>query len=71
VTALVSQQDLANSVGSVREVVARVLAELRSEGLVRTSPGRIDILDPVRLSGQLWSRTRDESHRQDGRAQRE
>jgi CRP/FNR family transcriptional regulator, cyclic AMP receptor protein len=61
-TALVSQQDLANSVGSVREVVARVLAELRAEGLVRTSPGRVQILDPVRMSRELWSRTRDESH---------
>jgi CRP/FNR family transcriptional regulator len=59
---LVSQQDLANSVGSVREVVARVLAELRSQGLVRTSPGRVEILDPVRMSRQLWSRARDESH---------
>src|SRR6266850_2536336 len=65
VTALVSQQDLANSVGSVREVLARLLAELRAEGLVLTSPGRVEILDPVRLSRQLWSRTRDESHRQD------
>lgn len=60
--ARVSQQDLANSVGSVREVVARVLAELRSEGLVRTSPGRVEILDPIRMSRQLWSRARDESH---------
>src|SRR5580765_6772143 len=55
-TALVNQQDLANSVGSVREVVARVLAELRSEHLVRTSPGRVEILDPVRMSHELWSR---------------
>jgi CRP/FNR family transcriptional regulator, cyclic AMP receptor protein len=70
-TALVSQQDLANSVGSVREVVARVLGELRAERLIRTSPGRIEILDPVRLSRQLWSRTRDESHRQEGDAQEE
>src|SRR5262245_51902723 len=61
-TALVGQQDLANSVGSVREVVARVLAELRAEHLVRTSPGRVEILDPVRMSRQLWSRARDESH---------
>jgi CRP/FNR family transcriptional regulator len=61
-TALVNQQDLANSVGSVREVVARVLAELRSEHLVRTSPGRVEILDPVRMSHELWSRARDESH---------
>jgi CRP/FNR family transcriptional regulator, cyclic AMP receptor protein len=61
-TALVSQQDLANSVGSVREVVARVLAELRAERLVRTSAGRVEILDPLRLSEQLWSRLRDESY---------
>ena len=61
-TALVSQQDLANNVGSVREVVARVLAELRAEHLVRTSPGRVEILDPVGMSRQLWSRMRDQSH---------
>jgi CRP/FNR family transcriptional regulator, cyclic AMP receptor protein len=61
-TASVNQQDLANSVGSVREVVARVLAELRAEQLVRTSPGSVEILDPVRMSHQLWSRARDESH---------
>lgn len=61
-TAFVNQQDLANSVGSVREVVARVLAEFRAERLVRTSPGRVEILDPVRMSHQLWSRMRDESH---------
>ena len=61
-TAFVSQQDLANNVGSVREVVARVLAELRAEHLVRTSPGRVEILDPVGMSRQLWSRMRDQSH---------
>jgi len=61
-TARVSQQDLANSVGSVREVVARVLGELRSEGLVRTAPGRVEILDPIRMTRELWSRARDESH---------
>jgi CRP/FNR family transcriptional regulator len=61
-TASVNQQDLANSVGSVREVVARVLAELRVERLVRTSPGRVEILDPVRMSRELWSRARDGSH---------
>ena len=61
-TASVNQQDLANSVGSVREVVARVLAELRAEHLVRTSPGRVEILDPVRMSRELWSRARDQSH---------
>ena len=55
--ALVNQQDLANSVGSVREVVARVLHELRAASLVRTAPGRVEILDPVRISRELWSRT--------------
>ena len=70
-TVLVSQQDLANSVGSVREVVARVLGELRADGLVHTSPGKVEILDPIRLSRQLWSRTRDESHRQEENAQEE
>jgi len=54
--ALVSQQDLANSVGSVREVVARVLHELRAASLVRTSPGRVEILDPLKMSLELWSR---------------
>ena len=56
-TALVNQQELANSVGSVREVVARVLHELRVASLVRTSAGRVEILDPVRMSLELWSRT--------------
>jgi CRP/FNR family transcriptional regulator len=55
--ALVHQQDLANSVGSVREVVARVLHELRAASLVRTSPGRVEIRDPVKMSLELWSRT--------------
>jgi CRP/FNR family transcriptional regulator len=62
-TVLVSQQNLANSVGSVREVVTRVLAEFRAERLVTTAPGRVEILDPVRMSRELWSRGRDESHR--------
>ncbi len=61
-TALVNQQDLANSVGSVREVVARILHELRAASLVRTSPGRVVILDPVKMSHELWSRTGDQSH---------
>ena len=62
-TALVNQQDLANSVGSVREVVARILAELRAEQLIRTSPGRVEILDPVRMSRELWSRSGDKGYR--------
>jgi len=55
-TARVNQQELADSVGSVREVVARVLHELRAAALVRTFPGRIEILDPVKMSLELWTR---------------
>ena len=54
--ALVNQQELANSVGSVREVVARVLHELRAAKLVRTAPGRVEIVDPLKMSFELWSR---------------
>jgi CRP/FNR family transcriptional regulator, cyclic AMP receptor protein len=46
----ITQQQLADSVGTVREVVARVLRELRDEGLVATADGRIVILDADRLA---------------------
>ncbi len=42
----VTQQALADDVGTVREVVARVLRDLRSEGLIATADGYIEILDP-------------------------
>ena len=42
----VTQQQLAEAVGSVREVVVRVLRELRQEGAIQTVPGGIVILDP-------------------------
>jgi CRP/FNR family transcriptional regulator len=44
-----SQQDLADAAGTVREVVARTLAALKAEGLVQSVCGGIDIIDPVRL----------------------
>jgi CRP-like cAMP-binding protein len=56
--ARVSQQALADAVGSVREVVVRVLRELRAEGVVRTGRAGIVILAPERLlaesSDALW-----------------
>jgi len=55
--ARVSQQELADAVGSVREVVARVLREFRLERLVTTAPDSIHILDPVRLHDQSWNPT--------------
>jgi CRP/FNR family transcriptional regulator len=55
--AQVSQQDLAEAVGSVREVVARALRDLRSAGLVATVPGGIHVLDPTGLHDQTWNPT--------------
>jgi CRP/FNR family transcriptional regulator, cyclic AMP receptor protein len=47
--ARVSQQELADAAGSVREVVARVLRELRVAGVIATAADRIVILDATRL----------------------
>jgi CRP/FNR family cyclic AMP-dependent transcriptional regulator len=55
--ARVSQQELADAVGSVREVVARVLRDFRLAHLVTTSPDHIHVLDPVGLHNQTWNPT--------------
>jgi CRP/FNR family transcriptional regulator, cyclic AMP receptor protein len=47
--ARVSQQELADAAGTVREVVARVLRELRTTGIIATAADRIVILDASRL----------------------
>jgi CRP-like cAMP-binding protein len=47
----ISQQELADAVGTVREVVVRVLRELREVGVVQTGRDGIVIRDPERLSG--------------------
>jgi CRP/FNR family transcriptional regulator, cyclic AMP receptor protein len=59
----VTQQDLAEGVGTVREVVARVLRDLRREGFVATREGSIEILDADALeaivqasSARSWMR---------------
>jgi len=41
----VTQQALANATGSVREVVARALRELRLQGVIQSDPSGIRILD--------------------------
>lgn len=51
-----SQQDLADAVGSVREVVARVLQTLRREGFIATKPDGLVLLDPLRLHAEALSR---------------
>lgn len=55
--AAVTQQELAEAVGSVREVVARVLRDLRAAGLVETSPQGVRVLDPTGLHDQTWNPT--------------
>lgn len=47
--ARVTQSDLADAVGSVREVVVRVLRELRDDGLIETGRDGIVIVDSERL----------------------
>ena len=47
--AAVGQQELADAVGTVREVVGRVLRDLRDEGLIRTGREGIRLLDATGL----------------------
>jgi CRP/FNR family transcriptional regulator, cyclic AMP receptor protein len=49
----VTQQQLADGIGTSREVVGRVLSILRREGLLRTRPREIEILDLTRLAAFL------------------
>jgi CRP/FNR family cyclic AMP-dependent transcriptional regulator len=51
----VSQQELADAVGSVREVVARILREFRLAGIVATAPDSVVIFDPARLHSESWT----------------
>lgn len=53
---IVTHQSLADATGSVREVVARALRNLRDEGVIATDVGRITILNPealTRLAGYV------------------
>ena len=52
--AAVGQQQIADATGTVREVVVRVLRDLREEGLVRTSRDGIVLLDPARFESEAW-----------------
>ncbi|HET8592453.1 MAG TPA: Crp/Fnr family transcriptional regulator [Solirubrobacterales bacterium] len=53
--AAIGQQDLADAVGSVREVVVRALRELRQGHLIETGRDRIVILDPVGLVAEAYA----------------
>ena len=52
--ARVSQQALADAVGSVREVVVRVLRDLRTEGIIRTSRDGIVLVRPADLVTEVF-----------------
>jgi CRP/FNR family transcriptional regulator len=53
-----SQGDLAEAVGTAREVVVRILRELRHEGIVRTDRTGIVIVDPARLVQETrWNKS--------------
>jgi PAS domain S-box-containing protein len=49
----ITQQELADGVGTKREVAARALRELRADGIVATGPGYIEVLEPARLGAAL------------------
>lgn len=44
-----SNQEIAAQIGTVRELVSRMLASLRREGLIAVSGRRVTILDAKRL----------------------
>ncbi len=54
--ARVTQQEIADAVGSVRPVVARIIRDLRTEGLISTTSDGIAILKPHELHAASWSR---------------
>ena len=56
--AAVTQQQLADATGSVREVVARVLKELHGAGLTSGSDGGVLILDAAALDREATTSTR-------------
>ena len=49
ITLPLTQQELADWVGSSREAVTKALGSLRSRGLIETHRRKIVILDPARL----------------------
>lgn len=53
--AMVTQQELADAVGSPRTSVARILADLRREGIVRSVSGGIQVVQAERLAPSLRS----------------
>jgi CRP/FNR family transcriptional regulator len=57
--ASVTQQDLADATGSVREVVARVLKQLHTAGITRASEAGVTLLDAAALDTEASGRRGD------------
>lgn len=57
--------ELADELGSVREVISRILRDFQAKGLVKLERGQIEVLNPEMLQ-QIFL-NRDTSHRQDRR----
>ncbi len=53
----VTQAELADAVGTSREVVVRILRDLREAGLVETGRDGVVLVAPERLIGEGWSAT--------------
>ena len=51
----ITHQVLATEIGTAREVVSRKLRRFESDGLIRSSRGRIEILDREKLGSLLGS----------------
>ena len=51
-----SQQALAEHVGTVREVIGRILRDLKDQGLLATRRDEIVLLDAARLLELTWPR---------------
>ena len=49
----VTHDSLANGIGATRETVSRILAELRSDGIISTSQGHILVAHPRKLSDMM------------------
>jgi len=46
---LITHQEIANELGSSREVISRLLEDLAEKGLIRLARGEIEVLDPEKL----------------------
>ncbi len=58
----IHQDELAETLGTAREVVGRILAVMKREGLIQARPGTITIVDPARLRLVAGSNGRASGH---------